>query len=229
MLEKYVAVVTGADSGIGKAVAESLKQDGITTITISEKEGNNNSDLNITLDIRNKSAIDKAVVKIMQEFAQIDLLVNVAGIAYSGGIDTCTEEQWDETLATNVKGYFLMTKAVFKHMKEAGKGQIINMSSIWGVRGNAAMLAYASSKFAVEGLTKCLQEEAKQYGIKVSSLILDKVDTQFRKNMPEYDHLLARKEQMLSVDDIVSAVKWIMTSSPRSLPSSITLDAFAWK
>lgn len=236
-----VAIITGADKGIGKTISTMLFNNKINTVRLSNNFSkldleNNIQDENrlvsiaMNLDVRDSKGIEIAINDIYSRFGRIDYLINVAGIAHFGGIELCTEEQWDETLATNIKGYFLMTKAVFPHMKKAKKGMIINMSSVWGVRGSPTMIAYSTSKFAVEGFTKCLFEEAKPHGIKVTSIILDKVNTDFRDKMESYVNFSTeQKQQMLSVEDVADAVKWIINSSSRVLPSSVTLDAFSWK
>lgn len=236
-----VAIITGADKGIGEAISKMLFNSGISTVRLSNNFSkldpeNNIQDKNkpfsiaMNLDVRDSMGVEMVISDIYSRFGRIDYLINVAGIAHFGGIELCTEEQWDDTLDTNVKGYFLMTKAVFPLMKKEKKGMIINMSSVWGVRGSPTMLAYSTSKFAVEGFTKCLFEEAKPHGIKVTSIILDKVNTDFRDNMKAHVNFSTeQKQQMLSVEDVADAVKWIINSSSRALPSSITLDAFSWK
>ncbi|MHB1948746.1 MAG: SDR family oxidoreductase [Gammaproteobacteria bacterium] len=237
-----VAIITGADRGIGRAISECLAGGYINTVLISNDlsgleivrknilSKNKGDSISICLDVSDSQKINEAVKDIVNKYGRIDYLINVAGVAHFGGVELCTEDQWDETINTNVKGYFLMTKAVFPHMKNVKEGAIINMSSVWGVRGAPSMLAYSTSKFAVEGFTKCLVEEAKPYGIKVTSIILDKVDTSFRDKMSkhvEFSH--EQKQRMLDVSDVADAVKWVLNSSPRTLPSSITLDAFMWK
>src|SRR5205814_5296579 len=119
------------------------------------------------LDIRDGLSVTRAVESVARRFGSIDVLVNAAGVAYFGGVSLCTEEQWDDTLDINLKGYFLACKAVFPFMKQAGSGSIINVSSIWGLRGAASMVAYSASKFGIESLTESFAEEARPLGIRV--------------------------------------------------------------
>ncbi len=240
--QNKVAVISGADRGIGKAISEKMAAANIETVLISNnlsgleevKLGIENFYQNepfvISLDVRDSNSIKTAINNVVKKYGHIDYLINVAGVAYFGGIELCTEEQWDETLNVNVKGYFLLSKAVFPHMKKVKSGTIINMSSVWGVKGAATMIAYSTSKFAVEGFTKSLSEEARPHGIKVASIVLDKVDTEFREAMR--DHVNFTNEQkmcMLTADDVADTVSWIIGTSSRALPSSIVLDAFLWK
>lgn len=240
MLEGKVAIVTGANQGIGKEVSKRLAECGVHLILVSNKSDElkevkkdldtyNVDILDIALDVRNKAEVDSMVDKAVSQFGKVDILVNNAGVTFFGGVEECTEEEWDLTLNTNVKGYFLLSKAVLPYMKEKKSGTIINMSSIWGKKGSATMVAYSTSKFAVEGLTNSLEEEVKPYGIKVSSIILDKVDTPFRDNMVHKVNFSdEQKEKMIAASDVADSVLWILESSERSLPSSITLNAFQW-
>lgn len=146
-----------------------------------------------------------------------------------GGVADCTVEQWERTLQTNLTGYFLMARTVLPGMRAAGTGTIVNMSSIWGRRPAPATLAYSVSKYGVEGLTKCLAEEARPWGVKVSSLVLDKVDTDFREGMAAHvDYDAEQRARMLSADDVADATLAILESSGRAHPSSVELDAWRW-
>lgn len=236
-----VALVTGADRGIGKAVSLRLAQAGARLVlhsndraglaaVRSEIEASGGDVMTAVHDVADGPAVNAAVVDAIERHGRIDYLLNVAGVAYFGGLLQCTEEEWDETMRVNVKGYFLMTKAVLPHMKAAGSGVIVNMSSIWGRRGAPTMLAYSTSKFAIEGFTRGLIEEAAPYGVKVSSLVLDKVDTAFRDRMTKYvDYSPEQRARMLMADDVADSVMWVLDSSPRSLPASIELAAWQWR
>ena len=239
---RRVSLITGADRGIGLALAHRLADAGHALILHSnETEGLNkavadagwSSDqvLTATHDVADAESVAAAVAAGVERFGRIDDLLNVAGVAYYGGILDTDLETWEKTLRVNLTGYFLMSREVLPHMKAAGRGTIVNMSSIWGKRGAppGAMLAYAVSKFGIEGLTKCLIEEARPWGVKVSSIVLDKVDTGFRDNMrPHIDYSAEQRARMLSADDVVDATVAVLNSSGRAHPSSIELDAWLW-
>ncbi|HEU4962734.1 MAG TPA: SDR family oxidoreductase [Bacilli bacterium] len=235
-----VAIVTGANQGIGLAVSKRLSERGVKVVLASNKadelaaaqdqlRAQGGEALAFALDVRDKGSVDRMVQETLDTYGRIDILVNNAGVSYFGGVQQCTEEQWDETMGINLKGYFLLAKAVLPHMIAAKSGSVINMSSIWGKKGSSSMVAYSTSKFAIEGFTQSLSEEAKPHGIKVASIVLDKVDTPFRDNMVEFVEFNdEQKQRMLAAEDVADSVEWILSSSNRSLPSSIHLDAFNW-
>lgn len=237
-LNGKVALLTGAGGGIGGALADALYAQGAFLILHSDDAaalaarvrdaGWDEARFELSgHDVRDSAAVEGAVGRGITRFGRIDFLINIAGINRFGGILTCTEEEWDAVASTNVKGYFLTARAIVPHMKEAGSGAIINMSSVWGVRGNPRMMAYSASKHAVEGFTKSLREEVAPWGIKVSSLVVGIVDTAFRDAMR--DHVRFSDEQcqrMLTPQDVVDSLLYVLRSSPRALPSSITLEAW---
>ena len=236
-----VALVTGADRGIGRALSTLLADAGIKLSLLSlegsglsevgrEIEAKGGAVITTVGDVSDRAVVEAAVARTIAEYGTIDYLLNVAGVAFFGGVARCTEDEWDETMRVNVKGYFLTAKSVLPHMQSAGGGVILNMSSIWGERGSSAMQAYATSKHAVEGFTKSLAQEAAPHNIKVSSLLLDKVDTGFRDRMlPHVNYSEEQKARMLSVDDVAGAAWWVLDSSERCLPSSIELTAWQFK
>jgi NAD(P)-dependent dehydrogenase (short-subunit alcohol dehydrogenase family) len=223
-MKGQTAIVTGATGGIGSAVARRLGKAGARV----DNEGG--AAEAFVVDVRDAAAVGRAADAVSEASGTIDVLVNVAGIAHYGNVASCTEEQWDETMAVDLRGYFLMCKAVLPSMKKAGRGSIINMSSIWGRRGAANMVAYVVSKFGVEGLTESLAEECRSHGIRVSSLVLDKVDTDLRANMKDFvSYSPEQRGRMLTSDDVADAVAFALGSGATSLPTSITLQAFRWQ
>jgi NAD(P)-dependent dehydrogenase (short-subunit alcohol dehydrogenase family) len=240
-LNNKVAIVSGADRGIGRAMANRLHAQGVKLMlcsnnreglmrTADQEKWTGSSVLLDVFDVASPEAVADFVARGKREFGRIDYLFNVAGVLYFGGILKCTIEQWDRTINTNLKGYFLMAREVLPIMKDSGGGAIVNISSIWGKRGNPVTFAYAVSKFGVEGLTKCLQEEVKGWGVKVSSIVLDKVDTDFRENFAGHlEYTEEQKARMITAEDVVDSAMYIVQSSSRVLPASIDLDAWMWK
>jgi 3-oxoacyl-[acyl-carrier protein] reductase len=236
-----LALVTGADRGIGKAIALAALQNGYSVIVGSLNKISDRKPYYDALhdgatvgflefDVTRPDEMQKTVEQITQFTGPITHLINVAGISYFGNILECTEQEWDETLETNVKSYFLLSKAVIPYMIKRESGMIINMSSIWGVRGSPTMLAYSVSKHAVEGLTKSLQEFGRPFGIRVTSVILDKVDTHFRERMEGKVNITpAQCKTMLTADDVATAVIEVANSSNTRHISTVTLEAYKWK
>jgi 3-oxoacyl-[acyl-carrier protein] reductase len=233
--------VTGADRGIGRATVIRALKEGYSVVAASWKPITERAEFLeeklpdaklsfVDFDVRDAKAVTEKIGDVLKTFGRIDILVNVAGISYFGNALNCTEEEWDKTLATNVKGYFLLAQAVLSDMCERKDGKIINLSSIWGQRGSANMMAYSVSKFAIEGFTKSLQEFARPSSVRVTSIVLDKVDTDFREYME--GKVFFTPEQcklMLSVNDVTDAIFSVIDSSATCHISTVTLEAYLFK
>lgn len=231
--------ITGAESGIGNEVAFRLLQEGhrvFATYYLQKNierlnQLNNGQNLFLyQLDVTKASQIDSACLSAIQEMGSLDILINVAGIAYFNSPLTTSDAEFSRTLDVNVKGYFYLSKRLLPYLQKSKKAQIINMSSIWGLKGSANMFSYSVSKFAVQGISNSLREFCTPLGIKVSNIILDKVDTDFRDNMTEYLSFSDdQKNLMIKPSDVAESVSYLINSSPNLLVSSITLDAFLWR
>jgi 3-oxoacyl-[acyl-carrier protein] reductase len=116
---------------------------------------------------------------------RIDILVNNAAINRSDNFATTTERAWDEVIDTNVNGVFNVTKPVYKHMLRQRAGNILNLSSIGGMRALPTAVHYATSKAAIIGFTKCLSREAAAFGITVNAIAAGIFDTDLSDALPE--------------------------------------------
>jgi NAD(P)-dependent dehydrogenase (short-subunit alcohol dehydrogenase family) len=165
-LEKKVAIVTGGAVGIGRACALQMAREGaaIALFDTNEREGAAvvaeivDQDLRahfIACDVSSEKQVAAAITEAATYFGRIDILVNNAGIAGpSRPTHELTEEEWDRVQAVNVKGVFFCTKHVIPHMRAAGAGSIINLSSIYGLVGGADVPPYHASKGAVRLMSK---------------------------------------------------------------------------
>ncbi len=179
-LEGKTALITGGDSGIGRAVAVLYAREGADVALIYlpveqsdaeetqqavEAEGRNA--LLIPGDVRDFEFCQQAVEKTIQRFGQLDILVNNA--AYQNTVEDFEElslEQWDITFKTNIYGYFYMVKAAMPHLKEGSV--IINTGSITGLEGSARLIDYSSTKGANHAFTKALAQQLVKKGIRVN-------------------------------------------------------------
>lgn len=175
-----VALITGGDSGIGRAVAVLFAREGADvaftylkeeesdareTKEAIEREGRRG--LMMTLEARDSGSCQKAVETTINNFGKLSILVNNAAYQESqDSIEELTEEQWDRTFKTNIYGYFYLVKAALPHMKKGSA--IINTGSITGLEGSKHLLDYASTKGAIHAFTKSLAQNLVEKGIRVN-------------------------------------------------------------
>ena len=165
-LENKCVVLTGGAMGIGKAIAEMAAEEGakVAVMDIVDEVGKKVvEEINRSggsahywhLDVTDEGAVKGVLEEVYQHWGSIDVLVNNAGIAgVNVPTDQVTEDQWDQVMDVNVKGVFFCTKHVIPYMRNAGQGSIINLSSIYGLIGQADVPPYHASKWAVRGMTK---------------------------------------------------------------------------
>lgn len=178
-LAGQVAIVTGAASGIGKAIATRLASAGATVaiadidMTGAETVASSlpNTAFPVHVDVRVAHSVDRAVELVIARSAQIDVLVNNAGIAGSAAfIWDQSDEDWQRNIAVNLTGTFNFCRAVVPHMRTRGYGRIVNVSSIAGKEGNPRMVPYSATKAGIIGLTKSLGKEVATEGICVNAV-----------------------------------------------------------
>jgi NAD(P)-dependent dehydrogenase (short-subunit alcohol dehydrogenase family) len=187
-LENKVALITGGTSGIGEATAALFAKEGarVTITGRNEKRGHAVAEkivneggqaVFIRSDVRRAEECRDAVAKTLGAFGRLDILFNNAGVFYPHTTVDCTEEEWDQQMDVNLKGTFLMSKAVLPHMIEQRRGVIINNSSGWGIAGGDAAVAYCASKGGVVLLTKAIAIDHGRQGIRVNCICPGDVDT----------------------------------------------------
>jgi len=176
------AIITGGSRGIGKATALAIAAEGVD-IAITGRDEAALKETVILLqalgvkaiyevfDISDFQAVKKGIANIKTAFGSIDILINNAGIAAFGSFLEMEPSQWEQILQTNVLGMYYVTHEVLGGMIAQNCGDIINVSSTAGVRGNANTSAYSASKFAVIGLSEALMMEVRKHNIRVSTLM----------------------------------------------------------
>lgn len=173
-----VAVVTGAASGIGKAMAELFSEKGAYVVLLDIKEDvkdvaakiNPSRTLALQVDITKKENIEKVVAEIKKVYPKIDILANSAGVALLEKAEDLPEEYWDKTMELNLKGSFLMAQIIGREMIETGGGKIVNMASQASVIALDKHVAYCASKAAIVSMTQVLAMEWAPYNINVNAI-----------------------------------------------------------
>ena len=180
-----VAVVTGASSGLGADAALAYAQAGADVALLARRKSKldevvekitalGRKAIAVECDVSNEDSVKAAVGEVIKHFKKIDILLNNAGVAQGGSVETLTTEQWDNSMDINVKGDFLMCKYVVPHMKEQNYGRIVNIASINAVLADKpdslVRHVYNASKAAVLGLTKGMAASYARFNINVNAI-----------------------------------------------------------
>ena len=198
-MEKIV-IVTGATSGIGRASALAFARAGATVIAVGRNQNdlasllttanNVGGSLNIhTADVTDLSQLDRLVGETTDQYGRIDVLVNAAGILKGGTIENTSVADWDNMMNINVRSVFYLIQKCVPQL-ERSKGNVVNVSSVTGLRAFPSVLAYCVSKAAVDQLTRCVALELAPKGIRVNAVNPGVVITNLhrRGGMSEQDY-----------------------------------------
>lgn len=205
-----VAFVTGASSGIGRASALALAKQGATVVVAARRidrlndlakeiVGMGRESLPIMMDVTKKETITAAIAKVVEMYGKLDILLNNAGVAEFAPFLDMTEEQWDKTIDTNLKGYFLVAQTAAREMAKHKWGRIVNIASIasGGVGvGFPSIAHYCASKGGVVAMTEALAIELAPMGILVNCIGPGVIETEMTdamlKDPKQAEALLAR-------------------------------------
>jgi 3-oxoacyl-[acyl-carrier protein] reductase len=229
-LEGRVALVTGASSGLGRATAIALTRAGadVTIVARSKEELKSVGEeatrigrraLALPVDLASVKKTAEAVGRTVEELGRLDVLVNAAGTDTPGTVEELDIEGWDRTLAVNLRAPFLLSKAAFPHMREAGGGTIINISSVAGKKGWANASAYCASKFGLTGFTEALADEGKEHGIRAVVLYPGAMATHWGAFSPEERRASESEEvppptRVLPPERVADLIVWLAASPP---------------
>jgi 3-oxoacyl-[acyl-carrier protein] reductase len=228
LLSGEVALVTGGNRGIGRAIAQRLASLGASVAIC----GRDRSALKESADALAKSGrpvfsyaadvalsadVSSLISKTEARLGPITILVNNAGIGLFGPAHEKTEADWDRVLDSNLKSVFLVSRAVAPSMIRRGAGDIINISSLAGRNTFAGGGIYCASKWGVVGLSGCMAEDLRDHGIRVSVICPGSVATEFSGRGPK------DASKALCPEDVAHAVEAIVTQGPQSFISEIHL------
>ncbi|HUU83332.1 MAG TPA: 3-oxoacyl-ACP reductase family protein [Phycisphaerae bacterium] len=196
-LEGKKAIVTGGSLGIGAAIARELGRQGANVAinyrrhdaeakqVVADVEAMGRQGLAVKADVASFDDAQGMVSEVVEKFGGLDILVNNAGINRDGVIWKMTEEQWDQVIDTNLKGYFNYIRAAVSVFREQKSGKIVNVTSINGLRGKFGQTNYSASKAGIIGLTKALARELGRSSVNVNAVAPGLIETDMMKDAPQ--------------------------------------------
>ena len=225
-----VALVTGAGSGIGRAVALELAEAGADVaicdinkeaVEATEKEiiGLGRKSRSYVVNVAEDSQIQAMVKDVIADFSKIDILINNAGITRDSLLMRMKEADWDLVLSVNLKSVYLLSKAVSRYMIKARSGRIVNVASVIGLIGNAGQANYAASKAGVIGLTKSLAKEFASRNINVNAVAPGFIKTRMTDELP--DEIKAKMLEGIPLgyfaepSDVAKVIKFLVSDDAR--------------
>jgi NAD(P)-dependent dehydrogenase (short-subunit alcohol dehydrogenase family) len=225
-----VALVTGASSGIGEAIAQRLHAAGYYVYGTSRRGGVSlrNAYKMLPLDVTSEDSVAAAVSEVIQLEGRVDLLVNNAGFGTAAaGAEESSIEQAKAIFETNFFGVVRMTRAVVPHMRREGSGRIINISSVLGFLPMPYGALYSASKHALEGYSESLDHELRTRGIRVSTVEPAYTRTQFEANALAADRPLAEYGQVRAHVDAVTNEQFAKGDDPMVVAEAVLEAATA--
>ena len=228
-LEGRAALVTGASSGLGRATAIALARAGADVALVArsaeelesaqeEVSKTGRRALTLPTDLAKEDGAAWAVEQTVEALGCIEVLVNAAGTDVPGTVEELDVEGWDRTLSVNLRAPFLLSKAAFPHMREAGGGTIVNVSSVAGKKGWANASAYCASKFGLTGFTEALADEGKGHSIRAIVLYPGAMATNWGAFSPEERRQSEPNEapatQVLRPERVAAFIAWFVASPP---------------
>jgi len=229
------AIVTGAGSGIGRAIALSFSEAGVQVGLVGrrkapleqlaeELKGSGGEPLVSSADVADRSSVQSAVTRLVSHMGRTDILVNNAGINTARrGLRDISDEDWDRVVATNLTGAFNVFRAVRPHMEKEGEGLVINIASMAGKRaGVVGGAAYSASKFGMASLTQSINAEFRDFGIRACCIYPGEVDTPILDYRP-VAVTAERRAAVLRPEDVAAVAVMVAGMPSRAIVEEVTV------
>ncbi|MBV03275.1 MAG: 3-oxoacyl-ACP reductase FabG [Gammaproteobacteria bacterium] len=224
MTEAKIALITGANRGIGFEILKSLSASGYTVVgTSRSQEGVNvvnkilsesdSKGFGSILDVKNKDSIKELNAQIKESHGPISILINNAGITADNLMIRMSDDEWSDVIETNLSSIFRITKEIIKDMMKQRYGRVINIGSVVGLSGNAGQVNYSSAKSAILGFSKSLAREVASRNITVNTISPGFIDTDMTKKLKEEQKAALVSSiplgRMGSASELANVVKFI--------------------
>jgi 3-oxoacyl-[acyl-carrier protein] reductase len=230
-LTNRLAVITGATEGIGRAIAVALGSAGAKLAICARTAPNVDATvaalreagldaIGRACDVADPAAVHAFADFVSRERGDAAVLVNNAGIGRFAPLEDLTLEDWDETIAVNLRSLYLVTRAFLPGLVRAGKSSIVNIASLAGRNGFEGGTAYCASKHAVLGFSKALMLEVRKRGLRVIAVCPGSVATPF---MDKQDRMRPNRDRILTADDVAQAVVGALTLADRAMMSEMDI------
>ena len=231
-LEGKYALVTGGSRGLGKAVAITLAKEGVNVAitgrneqtlkeTVAELEAFGVKSTYRSFNVSEKEEVKAGIEQLTSSFGTFDILINNAGIAAFGGFLEMEEEQWEDIVKTNLFGPYYVSRAVVPGMIEKNGGDIINVSSTAGLKGNAVTSAYSASKAGLIGLSESLMFELRKKNIRVATLTPSTIASDMSKEVLKITD--GNPETVLQPEDFAELIVDILKFNKRAMLASASI------
>ena len=231
MSTRSTAFVTGATQGIGRATAFALGRAGYRVgvcartaskveAIVSELRAEGIEAAGAAADVADPEQVQRAVALVVEQLGEIGVLVNNAGVLIARPFEELTLEDWDVTMATNLRSLYLVTREVLPGMRRRREGTIVNVASLAGRNGFAGGTAYTASKHAVLGFARSLMLEVRKEGVRVVTVCPGSVDTGMLVDQPM---LTPNRERILQPEDVADAILHAVRLPGRALVSELDI------
>ena len=232
LLEKKIAIVTGANRGLGKAISEKLASEGAHVVMVGRNEKATEAAAKeivekgfsaeaYVADVTKQDQVEKLAAYVKGQFGKIDILVNNAGISKKIKLAEISMETWDEILDVNLRSVVLMTKAVLPYMIQQEDGNIVNIGSAAALRGLPGSCAYAASKAAVVCMTQALGDEVRPHHIRCNVVCPGPIDTELFQKSERREFILAAGGDVFEPETVANGVLYLASDMSKGMSSQV--------